>query len=367
MWLDAARFKGHIAAVTEEVDPAEMHEGSKQRTEIRWGVGASVLLHVPLIALLIFGLPRIEPKLAEDESVKVELVPPPEEKKPEEKPKEKRPELKPPEQAKKQLPPPPPPPPQTEAAKPQLTPPMQSISRSVLEFANKDTVSGQRQQALPQHAETRKPSIAGVKSANASVEPSQSEKSDVPKTVPAANPVPKDIELPQVQTDEINPEKKAPAAIGPDEAKTKFEQAERTNEPASAPPPVTAAGKKAKELTEAGVLYSERVTSDPMIKTAINNLPRGTRINALCLTELQQQLIHAPKGYKPDFLPSFSRAIKGNILNGTGGAFQSSGSWYDVTLICEVDNDARKVISFRFDVGDKIPKSQWKSRGFLKY
>lgn len=369
MRLDAAGFKGHIAAVTDDVDLAETtHETVKRRPEIRWGIGVSVLLHVPVVALLIFGLPKIEPKPPEDESVKVELVPPPEEKKPEEKKaEEKPPEPKPPQEAKKAPPPPPPPPPQTEAAKPELNTPMQSISRSVLEFSDKDTVLGQRQQALPQHAETRKPSIAGVKSANAPVEPWQSEKSEVQKTVPAANPMPKDIELPQVQTAEINPEKKGPAATEPDEAKTKFEQAERTNESASAPPPVTEAGKKAEELTQAEVLYSDRVTSDPMIKTAINNLPRGTRINALCLTELQQQLIHAPGRYKPDFLPSFSRAIKGNILNGTGGAFQSSGSWYDVTLICEVDNDARKVISFRFDVGDKIPKSQWKSRGFLKY
>ncbi|TBF00218.1 hypothetical protein ELG98_17885, partial [Rhizobium ruizarguesonis] len=95
MWLDAAGFRGHIAAVTEEdVEPPEtQHETGKQRPEIRWGIVASVVAHIPIIALLIFGLPKIEPKPAEDESVKVELVPPPEEKKPE--PKEKPPEPKP--------------------------------------------------------------------------------------------------------------------------------------------------------------------------------------------------------------------------------------------------------------------------------
>ncbi|NKL69517.1 hypothetical protein GFM09_09545, partial [Rhizobium leguminosarum bv. viciae] len=104
MWLDAAGFRGHIAAVTEEdVEPAEtQHETGKQRPEIRWGVVASVVAHIPIIALLIFGLPKIESKPVEDESVKVELVPPPEEKKPEPKPKEKPPEPKPPEEAKKE-------------------------------------------------------------------------------------------------------------------------------------------------------------------------------------------------------------------------------------------------------------------------
>ncbi|NKK54855.1 hypothetical protein GFM44_02615, partial [Rhizobium leguminosarum bv. viciae] len=108
MWLDAAGFRGHIAAVTEEdVEPAETQHGTgKQRPEIRWGVVASVVAHIPIIALLIFGLPKIDPKPVEDETVKVELVPPPEEKKPE--PKEKPPEPKPPEEAKKEPPPPPP-------------------------------------------------------------------------------------------------------------------------------------------------------------------------------------------------------------------------------------------------------------------
>ncbi|ABC91715.1 hypothetical conserved protein [Rhizobium etli CFN 42] len=360
--LDAAGFKGHIAAVTDEVDLAETnHETAKRRPEIRWGIGVSVLLHVPVVALLIFGLPKIEPKPPEDESVNVELVPPPEEKKPEEKKlQEKPPAPKPPEQAKKQPPPP-------EAAKPQPSTPIQSISRSVLEFADKDTVPGQKEQALPRQAEAPKPSIADLKPAMAPVEPQKPEKPDVPETMPAANPVPQDVELPQVETAETNPEKKGPGAAGIDEAKTNFEQTERAKEPASEPLVVAEARQKSENLTEAKMLYSEKATSDPMIKNAIKNLPRSARINVLCQTELQQQLIHAPEGYKPDFLPSFPRVSKGNILNGTGGAFQSSGSWYDVTLICQVDNDARKVISFRFDVGDKIPKSQWKSRGFLKY
>ncbi len=325
-----------------------------------------MLLHVPIVALLIFGLPKIEPKPAEDESVKVELVPPPEEKKPEEKkPEEKPPEPKPPEQAKKQPPPPPPPPP--DAAKPEPSTPMQSISHSVAEFADKDTVPGQKEQTLPRQSEAPKPSIADMNPAKASVEPPQPENSEVSKTMPAANSVPQDIELPETQIAEVNPEKDEPDDAGLDEEKTTLEQAERRKESGpTASSTAEAKVKKSEELTEAKILYSEKATSDPMIKNAIKNLPRAARINALCQTELQQQLIHAG-GYNPDLLPSFPRVTKGNVLNGVGGAFQSSGSWYDVTLICQVDNDARKVISFRFDVGDKIPKSQWKSRGFLKY
>lgn len=371
MWLDAAGFRGHIAAVTDEVEQTETHhEAGKQRPEIRWGVIASVAAHIPIVALLIFGLPKIQPKPAEDESVKVELVPPPEEKKPEPKPKEKPPEPKPPQETKKEPspppPPPPPPPPSPEAAKPQPEAPRRlSVTRPLLEFAEKDSAPKKTEKGLPQQAEAPRPPVADVKPKEAPAEPSQPQKPVVPEAMPAADPMPRDIELPQVETAEVNPEKSGPAATGQDEAKTNFEQAEHPKE--SVPTP-SAAGeakvKKSEELTKAKTLYSENAISD----SAINNLPRSKRIDLLCRTELQQQLIHAPVLYHADLLPSFPLAnISGNVLNGAGGAFQSSGLWYDVTLICEVDSNARKVVAFRFDVGDKIPKSQWKSRGFLKY
>jgi hypothetical protein len=31
---------------------------------------------------------------------------------------------------------------------------------------------------------------------------------------------------------------------------------------------------------------------------------------------------------------------------------------------CEVDADATKVVSFAYDVGDPVPRAQWRSRGF---
>ncbi|WSH63724.1 DUF930 domain-containing protein [Rhizobium ruizarguesonis] len=366
MWLDAAGFRGHIAAVTEEdVEPAEtQHETGKQRPEIRWGVVASVVAHIPIIALLIFGLPKIEPKPVEDESVKVELIPPPEEKKPE--PKEKPPEPKPPEEAKKEPPPPPPPPPKAAKLPEALVAPQpQRVARPVFEFAEKDSAPEQSERGMPQQAEAPKPPVVEAKPEETSpVELPQPQKPEVPETMPVANPLPQDIELPSVETAEVNPEKNGPAAVGEDEATTNFEQAARPKETVAASPGEEAGVKKSEALTKAKTLYSENATADPMIKTAINNLPRNARINALCQTELQQQLIHAPARYNPGLLPSFPRGISGNILSGTGGAFQNLGSWYDVTLICEVDGDARKVISFRFEVGDKIPKVSGKAGAF---
>src|SRR5690606_14995283 len=50
----------------------------KPRSDLRWGVPASVAFHALLAGLLIFGLPLRLPQPPEEEVVAVELVEPPE-------------------------------------------------------------------------------------------------------------------------------------------------------------------------------------------------------------------------------------------------------------------------------------------------
>lgn len=359
MWLDAAGFKGHIAAVTEdEVEPADTdHEKEHQEPRVRWGVVASVLLHIPVVALIIFGLPKIQPKPAEDESVQVELVPPPEEKKPEEKKPEEKPkeEEKPQEQAKAEPPPPPPP-----AKRP---PPPPKMSPTVFEFADKDTVPDQREAGSPQQAQAPKPPVSDVKQAE--IPPTDPSKPDQPRTAElssSTNPVPEDIDLPQVETAEANPEKNGPASTGSTEAKTDFETAKPLEE-SKAPGQTDVKAKEAVQLTKARTLFSGEITSDPAIKTAMRSLSRSDRIDQLCQTELRQQLIHSSTQYNPRWLPSF-RLSAGNVLDAKDGAFKNGSEWYDVRFRCEVDSDATRVVSFAYDVGDAVPRSQWKSRRF---
>ncbi|WP_183913859.1 DUF930 domain-containing protein [Rhizobium lentis] len=362
MWLDAAGFKGHIAAVTEEdVEPAEAHEAAKQRPEIGWGVGASVLLHLPLIALLIFGLPKIEPKPPEDESVKVELVPPPEEKKPEEKkPKEKPPEPKPPEEAKKEPPPPPPPP---KAAKPPeapVAPRPQRVARPVFEFAEKDSAPEQSERGIPQQAEAPKPPVIEVKPETSPVEPPQTQKPDVHQTIPAANPLPQDIELPEVETTEVNPEKNGPAAIGPDEAKTNFEQAKPSTNSTAATSSTPPDAEESNNLKKAKTLFTHDFVSDRRVKAAMNNLPRQMRGGQLCWSELREQLLHSSAAYDPNIIevPRYNLP-NGNVLALKRSAFYDGKQLRQLAFSCEVNDNATKIISFEFGVGNVIPKSEW--------
>ncbi|MDK4725429.1 DUF930 domain-containing protein [Rhizobium phaseoli] len=360
MWLDAAGFKGHIAAVTEEdVEPAEAHEAPEQRPEIRWGVGASVLLHVPLIALLIFGLPKIEPKPPEDESVKVELVPPPEEKKPEEKKPEKPPEPKPPEQAKKQPPPPPPPPPPAEnkpAAEAKPAAPMPTFN-PVFEFG--DTDSGPQKSATGNSSEGEKKPATTAPQHGAKPEQARAEASvQKPQTeTPPARPIPDDLQLPEVAATVVSPERNAPLAEVTGEASTDIE-ALKPPEQKSPEPPITDAAND--NLVKAKTLFSQAADDDPMARIAMNGVPRSKRVAQLCRSELQQQLIHGSPSFQPIIVPSQGLS-RGTVLD-LRAAFRTAEGWYDVHFRCEVDQDAMKVVSFAFDVSGAIPRSQWKSR-----
>ncbi|KQV64448.1 DUF930 domain-containing protein [Rhizobium sp. Root1220] len=379
-----------------------------------WGVAASVLLHLTVAGLFFLKLPEQQQK-PEDEAVSVELVPPPEEQKAEEKkPEEKPPELKMPEEPKpeekkaeekpaekppetpkeeakaEEPPPPPPPPPPPEKPKPpeekppEQKPPEQPKAeqqkpeeptkqaadggqpqpiqplRPVFEFGDKD--SGPRKSDTGDaSADSAKP-IAKPPTEELEPKPAQTAAAKPPtEDKPPANPVPDDVDLPQVDAGATHAEKNGPPAEPTGEAKTAFEQAKPTE---VAKAETTDATKSAPDaLTEAKTLFSRNATDDPVAKTAMNDLSRGMRVAELCTTELREQLLHSPSGYRPELLPSY-RLSSGTVLEVKRGAFRGSGRWYDMSYRCEVDADATKVMSFAFDVGDPVPKSQWRSRGF---
>ncbi|MBY3594744.1 DUF930 domain-containing protein [Rhizobium bangladeshense] len=357
MRLDAAGFKGHIAPVTEEVELAETsHETVKRRPEIRWGIGASVLLHVPVVALLIFGLPKIEPKPPEDESVKVELVPAPEEKKPEEKQKE---EEKQQEQAKAEPPPPPPPPPPAEnkaaeQAKPAA--PMPTL-KPVFEFGDRN--SGPQKSAMGNASEGEAKTAMTAPQHEAAPEQAPAEASaEKPQAeTPPARPIPEDIELPEVATTKISPERDAPLAEGTGEARTDIEVAKPPEQKPPEPPKVDVAKD---DLPQAKTLFSQTADDDPVARIAMSGVPRGRRVAQLCGNELQQQLIHGSPSFQPIIVPTFGLS-RGTVLDIKSAAFRTAKGWYQIRFRCEVNGDATKVISFAHEAGGLIPRNQYKT------
>src|SRR5271169_5490100 len=123
----------------------------------------------------------------------------------------------------------------------------------------------------------------------------------------------------------------------------------------------TAKALSASKLRQAKTLFSKRATGSPVATIAMGNVPRDVRVARLCATELKEQLLHASPSYFAEILP-FDRLKAGTVVENYSAAFRSNWEWYNLSYRCEVDTDAMKVVSFAFDVGNKLTAEEWKSR-----
>ncbi|MCJ9673790.1 MULTISPECIES: DUF930 domain-containing protein [unclassified Neorhizobium] len=374
----------------------------KPRGDIRWGIPASILVHVVFVAALFLHLPADSTEPQKEETVQVEIVPPPEEpeqqkpeekkaeeKKPEEaKPEEKKPpepakqeeakkaEPPPPEppkqeEAKKQEPPPPPPP--TPEEKPAEPPPSAKeakeakaeplpVLRPVFEFGEKD--AGPKKSLTGNASkDTTNPPAESKADAKSDEPVKQAKEAPTVVEAPPANPVPDDIQLPEVGIAAANGLQNGPVAgTSPDATKTEIVTAPPTASPKNDPSKTPTAGKPV-ELTEAKTLFSQSETDDAIATTAMGSIPRGVRAGQICATELTFQLWHASPPYPADLVRPY-RLPSGSVLEVKRSEFRANAQWYDLSFRCEVNENATKIVSFAFKVGAPVPRSQWRARGF---
>ncbi len=282
-----------------------------------WALPASVVTHLLIAVLLIFGLPVSLSPSQEEQAIAVELVPPP----------------KPPEKAKVEPPPP------AKAAKPEkpqeakaeTSSPTGNASagqrsipalRPVFQFGEKD--------AGPREAPDGNSAEDGSASPVARLEPDKKDLAEPPsvKALDAINPAPQP-ETPKKPTPKPAEAVKVQSAV---------------------------------KLQEAKKLFSQTATASPAATTAMRNVPRDVRAGRLCVTELREQLLNASPPYFPDLLPS-ERLKDGTVIEIPREAFRANGQWFNLSYRCEVDAQAMKVVSFAFNVGDPVPRSEWNRRG----
>lgn len=280
----------------------------------------SLALHAIVVALLIFGLPHSLQKPRDEQVVNVDLVPPP---KSAEKPKtdppaaQKPPAQKPPEQPRKKAEAVPPP-----GKAPTDAPRPPSRLAPVIRYGKDD--AGPRKSSNGNSAEE------GSKT-------------------PAENPEPDAAKPAETQVLRAEGEQGRISLPATPETPT--------------PRPANAAEtKKTPKLEKAKTLFSRSATGDSLATTAMGDLPRSVRGGTLCVTELRAQLLHASPPYFPDLLPSFPLG-DGTVIDVPGAAFRADGQWQDLSYRCEVDADATKVVSFAVNIGEPIPRSEWKRRG----
>ena len=139
-------------------------EARERRRNLLWGIPASLIMHVLVAVLLVFGLPVPPQQPQEEQPVNVALVPPPDQPKPKPAPvpppKPPEPKVeKPPEQKVEK-----PPPPEKQAQNP---PPVDGL-KPVFQFGDKDTgprksldgASAQDSSPAPAKDDNSKPPVA---------------------------------------------------------------------------------------------------------------------------------------------------------------------------------------------------------------
>lgn len=321
----------------------------------------SVGLHLLVIALVLFRLPDDAPKPAGEESINVEIVPPPQQK-PEEKPKQQAQPNK--EQAKKEQPKPQPAParqqPQAfesatakvkqEEKVAELAPTARAETEDEVNAAKKASAADAAAtlKAAKEEAEAQKqpktekptPEQLAVLSSTADGGKSSAEKKpaaapEAEKTVPKTGPVP--------ARKPLDDKAKGDATEGEAEARAKS---------------------PADRLVEAKELFSEKLISDPRVKQALGQLPVKQRIVQLCGIEALEQIRRERPNDFPDLLtPGTSGGFIGkDQMNASGGAYRGKGNWYDVDFKCKVDLETVSVVSFSYAIGGIVPKAAWKRR-----
>ncbi|MBP1884700.1 DUF930 domain-containing protein [Sinorhizobium mexicanum] len=298
------------------------------KREIAWGMPTSVALHLAVAFLLLFRPPEAPPEPAKEQSVNVELVPPP-------RPKA---EEKPPVE------------PAKSSTKPSAAPPQAFESAS----AHAD-LNNEEQQLPPKQGEAQQ-------APKAVEQPKQTSST----TETAARELPEPKPAPPVLA---TPQRHAATQQGETEAAS----LESVPIPAQRPPPETAEKQQSPEPTGAKVerksdalvpakeLFSPNALSNPRIKQALGKLPVTKRIAQICSIEALEQIRNQRPGAFPDMLAR-AGTISTSAVTAIGSAYRSKANWYNVDFKCEVDAEATSVVSFSFAIGGAVPKSEWDAR-----
>lgn len=396
--------------------PADEGPMDRTRRSNRWffsgELAVSLLLHTLVAAALIGGVIRQFDKPHVD-PINVELVAPPELKKPE--PEEKKPEEKQQETPEAEAPPPPPPPPSPQSEEKPVEPqPTPKVMQPVVEFG--DTDSGPRkaldgtaaEDAVKSDQPEEKPADP-VQAEEDAGEPKDAEAAgaEPAETPPAETADTQEPPKPdQTQPEEVQPEQPlqeqaqpdqppepavaeapAPEATAETEAPTEdfgtvgpivtsaLPAPKPAQRPAARPASNSAAnpaggsgnsGRQSPRLAEARQLFSDSILGGTRARTAMAGMPQGQRLNLLCMTELRAQLSDWDPARPPEMLPSF-RPSGGNVLEPGQAAYGSRGDWYDLNFRCETDKEVTRVVKFSFRIGPPIPPSKWQARGLPSF
>jgi uncharacterized protein DUF930 len=101
---------------------------------------------------------------------------------------------------------------------------------------------------------------------------------------------------------------------------------------------------------------------DERLMSNLRKLDPDLRLEQICDLEVMNQL--GQRGFAADRAKSNVSSPPdhaGDVLTANGGAVRAKGKWYRLSFVCKATSDHLHVKSFRYQVGNEIPKSEWSS------
>lgn len=311
------------------------------RRRLGGGIAVSLLLHGLAVAVFLGSFDRPIELAEQEQAIEVTLVAPPADPEGEAEP-ASEPEPKPPEPEPTPAQEPPAPVQRPELEKPLPSEAPVPTARPLLRLADRDQA--------PKPEEGREEAEQAKTSAGT--------KPETPTELARDSSELPDIELPEApvaeQTialiDEDNP------SSGSDDAGDS-----KASIVAEAPMDATA---EILEPQDVKRLLSHSYSEDEVATLSMAGLTREERFKDLCGVELSLQLRNGTPRYDVEYLPNF-QVDAGNVVNYPHTAFRRrDGVWFNLAVICEVDDKATRVVRFSYSVGKTVPRSEWAERGF---
>jgi hypothetical protein len=103
---------------------------------------------------------------------------------------------------------------------------------------------------------------------------------------------------------------------------------------------------------------------DARIRGQLEKLAPDERLEQRCDMEAMNRIGKADGAYRPDKVIAYAFGdpkLTGTMLKTKGAVFRSEGEWYRLSFRCEASADRLDVTSFRFSIGDRVPREDWEA------
>jgi hypothetical protein len=110
-------------------------------------------------------------------------------------------------------------------------------------------------------------------------------------------------------------------------------------------------------LVPASVAQARKSNEEQMLK-----LDPATRLEQRCDARGMGLVGREHPAMRPDELVAYAFGdphVSGNLIEAPGAAIRVNGAWFHLSYVCETTDDRLNIKSFRYTLGNQVPREQW--------